>query len=56
MGAVYNQVFSTAKSDEFTEIVKLMNTPERLNSISVLKEFDPSHSDKYENVLKVTSK
>src|SRR5690606_19915890 len=24
MGAVYNQVFSTAKSDEFTEIVKLM--------------------------------
>ena len=52
MGAVYNQVFSTAKSDEFTEILKLMNTPERLNSISVLKEFDPSHSDKYENVLK----
>jgi hypothetical protein len=48
MGAVYNQVFSTAKSDEFSEMLKLMNTPERLKSISILKEFDPSNAYKYE--------
>src|SRR5690606_27563094 len=53
MGAVYNQIFFTAKSDEFAEMLKLMNTPERLKSISILKEIDPSHSDKYENLRRI---
>jgi hypothetical protein len=52
MGAIYNQVFSTTKSDEFGEILRLMNTLERTKSISILKEFDPSHSDKYEYLHK----
>ena len=53
MGSVYNQLFFTAKSDELAEIVKLMNTPERLKSISILKEIDPSHSEKYETLLRL---
>lgn len=53
MGTVYNQIFFTAKSDEFAGILKLMNTPERLKSISILKEIDPSHSDKYENLRRI---
>lgn len=49
MGAIYNQIFFTAKSDELAEMIKLMNMPERLKSISLLKKIDPSHSEKYEN-------
>jgi hypothetical protein len=53
MGAVYNQIFFTAKSDEFSEMLKLMNAQERLKSISILKEIDPAHTDKYENARRI---
>lgn len=53
IGTVYNQIFFTAKSDEFAEVIKLMNRPERLSSISILKEVDPSHSDKYEKLPRI---
>lgn len=53
MGAVYNQIFFTAKSDEFAEMLKIMNATERLKSISILKSIDPSHSEKYENLRRI---
>lgn len=53
MGTIYNQIFFTAKSDELADMVKLMNMPERLKSISILKEVDPSHSEKYETLPKM---
>ena len=53
MGAVYNQIFFTAKSDEFAEMLKIMNATERLKSISILKNIDPSHSEKYENLRRI---
>ncbi len=52
-GAVYNQIFFTAKSDEFAEMLKIMNATERLKSISILKNIDPSHSEKYENLRRI---
>lgn len=53
MGAVYNQVFFTTKSSEFADMVTLMNMTERLKSITVLKEVDPAHADKYESLRKL---
>lgn len=50
LGAVYNQIFFTAKADEFADIIKLMNMPDRLKSIATLKEVDPAHTDKYERL------
>lgn len=53
MGATYNQVFFSAKSDELAEMLTLMNMQERLNSITILKEVDPSNATKYENLRSI---
>jgi len=49
-GSVYNQVFFSAKSDEFCGILALMNTQDRMKSITALKTADPANSNKYENL------
>ncbi len=53
MGTIYKQVFFTAKSDELAQLVRLMNVPNRLKSISILKELDPSNADKYEILRRI---
>lgn len=50
---VYKQVFFSAKSGEFIEILKLMDMLSRLKSINLLKDIDPANAEKYEDLRKL---
>lgn len=50
---VYKQVFFSAKSDEFIEILKLMNRASRLKSLNLLEDIDPANAESYEILRKL---
>ncbi|SEK75715.1 protein of unknown function [Parapedobacter koreensis] len=49
-GAVFNQVFFTAKSDELIGIFSGMGPQERVQAYNVLAEVDPANANKYESL------
>jgi len=49
-GAVFNQVFFTAKSDELIGIFSGMGPQERVQAYNILAEVDPANVNKYENL------
>lgn len=52
-GAMYNQVFFTAKSDELSSILTSLSPSERLKAINLLIEIDPGNTVKYEAIRKI---
>lgn len=53
MGAVYHQLFFTAKHGELADLVALMQGNDRLRSITALRELDPAHAEYYEALRKL---
>lgn len=49
-GAVFNQVFFTAKSDELIGICSGMGPQERIQAYNILAEVDPANANKYESL------
>src|SRR5690606_10802333 len=49
-GAVFNQVFFTAKSDELIGVFSGMGPQERVQAYNILAEVDPANVNKYENL------
>src|SRR5690606_29765213 len=49
-GAVFNQVFFTAKSDELVGIFSGMGPQERVQAYNILAEADPANANKYEDL------
>ncbi len=49
-GAVFNQVFFTAKSDELVGIFSGMGQQERVQAYNILAEVDPANINKYETL------
>lgn len=49
-GAVFNQVFFTAKSDELIGIFSGMGPQERVQAYNILAEVDPANANKYESL------
>ncbi len=49
-GAVFNQVFFTAKSDELIGIFSGMAPQERVQAYNILAEVDPANANKYESL------
>lgn len=49
-GAIYNQLFFTAKSDELAGIISGIQGPERMKAINLLSEVDPANIHKYETL------
>lgn len=49
-GAVFNQVFFTAKSDELIGIFSGMGPQERVQAYNILAEVDPANANKYETL------
>lgn len=49
-GAVFNQVFFTAKSDELVGVFSGMGPQERVQAYNILAEVDPANVNKYENL------
>ena len=49
-GAVFNQVFFTAKSDELVGIFGGMGPQERVQAYNILAEVDPANANKYESL------
>lgn len=49
-GAVFNQVFFTAKSDELIGVFEGMGPQERVQAYNVLAEVDPANANKYERL------
>lgn len=52
LGALYNQLFFTAKANEFADLIKLMSITDRLKSIDTLKDIDPVRTALYESLRK----
>lgn len=49
-GAVFNQVFFTAKSDELVGICSGLAPQERVQAYNILAEVDPANTNKYESL------
>jgi len=49
-GAVFNQVFFTAKSDELIGVFSGMGPQERVQAYNILAEVDPANANKYESL------
>ena len=49
-GAVFNQVFFTAKSDELIGLFEGMGPQERVQAYNILAEVDPANANKYERL------
>lgn len=49
-GAVFNQVFFTAKSDELVGVFSGMGPQERVQAYNILAEVDPANAGKYERL------
>ncbi|MGK9119837.1 DUF4835 family protein [Olivibacter jilunii] len=49
-GAMYNQAFFTAKSDELANLIGGLTGPEKIKAINILSEADPGNSNKYETI------
>jgi len=49
-GAVFNQVFFTAKSDELVGICSGLAPQERVQAYNILAEVDPANANKYESL------
>ncbi|MEH6307889.1 DUF4835 family protein [Olivibacter sp. CPCC 100613] len=49
-GAMYNQAFFTAKSDELANLIGGLTGPEKAKAINILAEADPGNSNKYETI------
>lgn len=49
-GAVFNQIFFTAKSDELIGIFTGMGPQERTQAYNILAEVDPANANKYESL------
>src|SRR5690606_21098944 len=49
-GAVFNQVFFNAKSDELVGICSGLAPQERMQAYNILTEVDPANANKYENL------
>lgn len=49
-GAMYNQAFFTAKSDELANLISSLTGPEKVKAINILSEADPGNSNKYETI------
>lgn len=49
-GAVFNQVFFTAKSDELIGVCSGMGSQERVQAYNILAEVDPANANKYERL------
>lgn len=49
-GATYNQLFFTAKSDEFVGMISGIQGPDRMKAINLLSEIDPANIHKYETL------
>ena len=49
-GAVFNQVFFTAKSDELVGVFGGMGPQERVQAYNILAEVDPANANKYETL------
>lgn len=47
-GALYNQVFYTAKAEELTELVGGLGGLDKVKAINLLSEVDPAHIHQYE--------
>jgi len=52
-GAVFNQVFFTAKSDELVGVFSGMGPQERVQAYHILAEVDPANANKYERLRSV---
>ncbi|QNL50417.1 DUF4835 family protein [Olivibacter sp. SDN3] len=48
-GALYNQLFYTAKAEELIGIISGLPSPERVKAINLLSAADPANINKYEN-------
>ncbi len=51
-GAVFNQVFFTAKADEFIGIASGMPQQDRVSALNILAQADPANANKYEALRK----
>lgn len=49
-GAVFNQVFFSAKSDELIGICSGLGPQERMQAYNILAEVDPANANKYESL------
>lgn len=49
-GATYNQLFFSAKSDEFVGIISGLQGPDRIKAVNLLSEVDPANINKYETL------
>jgi len=49
-GAMYNQVFFTAKADELVGILSALPSPDRIKAINLLSEADPANINKYDSL------
>ncbi len=52
-GAMYNQLFFTAKSEELAAVLSGLSPTERLKAINILMEIDPGNINKYEAIRKL---
>lgn len=52
-GAMYNQLFFTAKSEELAAILSGLSPSDRLKAINLLIEIDPGNINKYEAIRKI---
>jgi hypothetical protein len=51
-GAVFNQVFFSAKADEFIGIASGMPQQDRISALNILAQADPANANKYEALRK----
>ncbi|SEM98986.1 protein of unknown function [bacterium A37T11] len=49
-GAMFNQVFFTAKADEFIGLTGGMAPPDRMKALNILSQADPANANKYETI------
>ena len=52
-GAILNQLFFTAKADEFVNVLRSADPQDKVKAYNTLSEIDPTNASKYESLKKV---
>lgn len=52
-GSILNQLFFTAKADEFVNILRTADPQEKVKAFNILSEVDPANTSKYESLKKL---
>lgn len=52
-GSILNQLFFTAKADEFVNVLRSADPQDKVKAYNTLSEIDPTNASKYENLKKV---